>query len=268
VAPHAFSVTVELVASGEVSDYTPTVISSMRSIFATEAGVPIDDVSVSVLAASVRLTVTIAATDQTAATAVSTALAPVTATGAAATALLSTLPIMVSVSTVAVTIAASPPPPPSTPPLPPPTQPTVGASSSSGSLDGGAIAGIVVGSLVGVAALAALGYYLRSNAALKFKPTFVNTGEPRNITEVVMAPLSPPKSPKSDAQMYEAEGAPDSARDLPAIRRKASGEPALLARDLFGVTGAPAAAPAGTIRGAPAAAPAAAGPEGLKQVRV
>jgi hypothetical protein len=61
-----------------------------------QANVPLDDVDVTVTAASVRITVTIAAFDQTAATAVTTNLLPVTATAEAATSLLASLPLTVS----------------------------------------------------------------------------------------------------------------------------------------------------------------------------
>jgi len=129
-------------ASGEVADFTPVVVSEITTLFANLANVPASAVSVNVSAASVRIAVSIAATNDTLADEIASELEPVMANATAATTFLSAVAgVSIAVSDVSRVEVDAPPPP-----SPPPT--TEGSN-------GGAVAGIVVAVLV---ALFCVGY--------------------------------------------------------------------------------------------------------------
>ena len=128
-----------LTASGSVSDYSDT--SSLQQRVAAAAGIDKSLVTISVAAASVIITASIAVPASTTATAVQTSLSSNLATTEAAS---NALGVTVeSVPTIAM--ASSPPPPP----------PAVDTSG----LDTGTLVGIVVGSLVGVGSAGAALYF-------------------------------------------------------------------------------------------------------------
>ena len=130
-----------LTASGSISDYSDT--SSLQQSVATAAGIDKSLVTISVAAASVIITASIAVPASTTATAVQTSLSSNLATTEAASTALG-----VTVESVPTVAMASPPPPP-----PPP--PAVDASG----LDTGTLVGIVVGSLFGVGSAGAAIYF-------------------------------------------------------------------------------------------------------------
>jgi len=89
------SVSIQLVAGGDVSDYTPSVTNSIATTFANQAGVPVSDVTVTVTSASVAISVDIRAADASAANAVSASLASVTSSAAAASTFLAAAQVQV-----------------------------------------------------------------------------------------------------------------------------------------------------------------------------
>ena len=130
-----FAVSVEMYASGDLSDYTPAVIASITTLFAERANVGTDFVSVSVTPASVRIEVVILALDMAAAELLTFALSAVTANATAATAFLSAVPgIDITVEEVLAPVIGLPPRPP-----------------DDGSA--GRVVGIVAGALVGACIL-------------------------------------------------------------------------------------------------------------------
>ena len=131
--PSTETVVLTMTASGSVADYADT--SSLRQNIADAAGVDAALVTVSIAAASVIITASIAVPASTTAAAVQTSLSSSLASAATASAALG---ITVQ-ATPSVAIASPPPPPP--PSMPPPE-----SSSSSGGVDGGMIGGIVGGS--------------------------------------------------------------------------------------------------------------------------
>ena len=133
-----YAVSVEMYASGEVSDYTAAVIDGIASLFAQRAGVGTDYVTVTVTAASVRIEVLILAIDEAAAELLTSALSAVTANATAATAFLSSIP------GIDIYIEEVIPPQIGPPPRPP----------DDGSA--GRVAAIVVGGLAGVCMLTLL----------------------------------------------------------------------------------------------------------------
>ena len=144
-----------LTVSGVVSDYSDT--SSLQQSVAAAAGIDKSLVTISVAAASVIITASIAVPASTTATAVQTLLSSNLATTVAAFTALG-----VTVESVPTVAMASPPPPPLSPPPPP-------AVDASG-LDTGTLAGIVVGSLLGVgSAGAALYFGCRRRAGSKLR---------------------------------------------------------------------------------------------------
>ena len=89
--PSSHSVDVTFTASGDLADYTPSVMSEIAATFAAEAGVALSAVAISVQPASVVVSVSIAAASATAASAVHAAIADDLATPAAATLFLSSV---------------------------------------------------------------------------------------------------------------------------------------------------------------------------------
>jgi len=78
-------------ASGDVSDYTPTVVNALETMFAEKEGVAADKVTVAITSASVVITVEIRSSEAAASTVLSSLQATV-GTSAGATAFLSTVP--------------------------------------------------------------------------------------------------------------------------------------------------------------------------------
>jgi hypothetical protein len=103
-------VTFEVVASGDVSDYTFTVIDGIKaSVASALTGVSASDVSVSVTAGSVRISVTVAVPDTAAQTSVSSQVASNLADTTAATQLVSSqVPTSAGVSIAVSSIVSSP----------------------------------------------------------------------------------------------------------------------------------------------------------------
>jgi len=85
----SYQVAISMSASGVVSDYTPSVVQSLTTAFASQAGVADELVNVTVLPGSVLITVAIAAPDQQAATTIVVAVTPLTSSASAASAFLS-----------------------------------------------------------------------------------------------------------------------------------------------------------------------------------
>jgi hypothetical protein len=103
-------VTFEVVASGDVSDYTSTVIDSIKaSVASALTGVSASDVSVSVTAGSVRISVIVAVPDTAAQTSVSSQVVSNLADTTAATQLVSSqVPTSTGVSIAVTSIISSP----------------------------------------------------------------------------------------------------------------------------------------------------------------
>ena len=124
-----------LVASGSVSDYSDT--SSLRQTVATAAGVDQIDVEISMAAASVIITATIAVPATTTASAVQSSL--LSTLGVTAESASAALGVTVeSTPTVAIAVPSSTPAPASPPPsatLPRPRPPTYSPSSEDVSID-------------------------------------------------------------------------------------------------------------------------------------
>merc|ERR1719473_1952690 len=116
------TVTTAVVVSGDISDYTDSVRSALIAKVAMEANVPVSAVTLTVGAASVRLSFSIAVPTAQAASNASSALTVQLANPAAASAFLTTTSHTVTVEAIhsapAITFAPSPPPPSS--PLSPP----------------------------------------------------------------------------------------------------------------------------------------------------
>jgi len=111
------TVVMALAASGDVSDYSLTIILRIGATFATTANVSQDRVTVNVTAGSVTISVEIEMATHAEATAVIDALAPSLATPTAATVLLSTVSgINITVADVLMAPMIEQPAPPSSPP--------------------------------------------------------------------------------------------------------------------------------------------------------
>ena len=114
-------VSVTLIASGEVSDFGETEKASIASIFAAEAGVAVDAVTVTVTAASVNIAVTIATSD---ASTIEAALSGVLADAEAATTFLQTaIPDATVTAAPSIASAEAAAESPESPPLEPPSLP-------------------------------------------------------------------------------------------------------------------------------------------------
>lgn len=97
-------VTVRLIASGGVADYAPRVIHELRQLFAREAAVPDQHVSVSVVPASVLITIEIAVQNATVAQRVATRLGPVLSDATAASALLARMDSLTGIKVTSVAV--------------------------------------------------------------------------------------------------------------------------------------------------------------------
>jgi len=86
--PAAFVTSVTLVASGDVSDYTPSVRDAIVASFASRAAVSPSAISLTITSASVRIVVSIASTLRSTAEALGARLAPILASASSASALL------------------------------------------------------------------------------------------------------------------------------------------------------------------------------------
>jgi len=122
-----------LTASGSVSDYDDVKTSALRRAVASLVGVDASAVTISVAAASVIITATIAVPAATTAPAMQAHLATKLGTANAAS-----IELGITVE-IAPAIIVAAPPPVAPPPLPPP-------STGSGGVDAGMIGGIVGGS--------------------------------------------------------------------------------------------------------------------------
>ena len=142
-----------LVASGELNDFSDT--SSLRQRVADAAGVDTSLVTITVAAASVRITAIIVVPASTTVSALQASLSTSLGTAAAAT---TQLGIAVEAVPIIEIASPPPPPPPPLPPLPPPTQLSPNASSSS---SGFPVAGVVGGSAGGVLVLLGFAMCLR-----------------------------------------------------------------------------------------------------------
>ena len=94
-AEYDIVVTVSFIASGTVSDYTQNVTQTIAALFAAEAGVPVDQISVSVTAASVNIVIEISVADELSASGVQTAIADDLADPATASAFLAAAAVSV-----------------------------------------------------------------------------------------------------------------------------------------------------------------------------
>ena len=136
------TVSTEVVLSGSISDFTPTVQNALKTKVATELGVTAAAVSITVVSASVRMTIAVALSSEGAAsTAASTLTVRMGSTSAAST-FLSTPELAITVESIAAApmIASDPAPAPSPPPTasPPPTNSEEETSSGGGASSGGA----------------------------------------------------------------------------------------------------------------------------------
>ena len=158
--PSTGSVVLTLTASGSVSDYSDT--SSLQQAIATAAGVDKSLVTISVAAASVRITATIAVPASTTAAAVQTSLSSSLGTSDTASAALGIT--VEEVPTVAAAAAAASPSSSPSPPLAPPPD---ADNDSSDAVDAALIIGPVLGgvALLALAAAAALMYSSRATRA-------------------------------------------------------------------------------------------------------
>ena len=138
-------VQVEILASGTVSDYTPTALTAIGAQMAITAGVPGSSVRVSVIAASVKIVTEIdvaaAGSSAPSAAAISSSLGTAMASPEAATAFLASAGVT-GVTVLAIPTVATVSVPVITPPGPPPAAPV-------GAIVGGVIGGIVAILLVG-----------------------------------------------------------------------------------------------------------------------
>merc|ERR1711871_790296 len=104
------SYTFVLVASGDVSYYTPTVITSMKAAMAPRLGLSVAQVSISVASASVRISVSIKTTSNNEFSALSTSITSFLQTPYGASQLLggpSVVPSVLSVETIGSSLAAN-----------------------------------------------------------------------------------------------------------------------------------------------------------------
>jgi len=145
--PGTGTVVLTLTASGSIGDYSDT--SSLQQNVATAAGIDRSLVVISVAAASVRITATLAVPASTTAASVQNSLSSSLGTADDATAALG-----VTVESVPTVEVASPlpqlPPPTGPPPPPPPPPPPLPRSIDVGGLSTGVVIGTVLGIIVGV----------------------------------------------------------------------------------------------------------------------
>lgn len=135
-----------MTAAGAVSDFTPTKVESIASVFAAEANVTTSSVTVTITPGSVVITAKIVLPDAAARDNVAADLTTTLSTPALATSFLAAVPGGVTVSVVApvakVTEQAA------VVLSPPPSAPSGGDSKDDG-MSGGAIAGTVIGAMSG-----------------------------------------------------------------------------------------------------------------------
>ena len=172
------NVEVELVAAGTVESFDDTKKNQIAESFASQlAGVSVDDVTVVVTSASVRITVTIATTTASAATSIQSSLSSSLSTASAATAFLGSAVTVTAAPVVAVnTVVVVGPPPPSPPP------------SSSGGISVGVIIVIAVGALGGITLLCICAYVLnKPKPRAKMDPLNPKKGANKGITKGMVA---------------------------------------------------------------------------------
>ena len=151
--PASYAVKMAVTISGDVSAFTPEVLTPIRQKVANEASVPLDAVEATATAGSVKIDFTVNMQSEAAATTALTAITAKLADKAAASTFLSTPALTVAVEAIVaptVLVLVSPPPPPAAPP--PASPPKKDDDSGSGALIGG-----IVGGLVGACLLVGVG---------------------------------------------------------------------------------------------------------------
>merc|ERR1740130_1067644 len=117
-----YSVKVAVTVAGDVSDFTPAVLTPMRQKLADAAGVPLDAAEATATAGSVKIEFRFGVQSLAAANAASTKLSDKLKDAAAASTFLGVTVVALEAPTVPMTIPFPPPPPPK-PPSPPPPPP-------------------------------------------------------------------------------------------------------------------------------------------------
>jgi len=174
---------VTMIAAGAVEDYTQDKRDGIAAAFANASGVNASQVTVVITSGSVVIQTSIEFTGADAeaqAQATETSLSTTLATPEAASSFFiaadPTLVITVESAPVVVAVTENVV---SYPPMPPPP-PIPMAQSGDDSMDGGAIAGAVIGSLFGVAALAAVAYFVTNAGKTAIPAVSVGGGTSTN----------------------------------------------------------------------------------------
>jgi len=143
---------IEMTMSGDIADYTPTVVDNMKATFAAASAVTIDKVTIVITAGSVVVVVTIEATSTAAANTLQSTLAPLLATPALATTFLTTgtttpIPSTLAVVSTPIVVASEI----ATAFSPAPAPPTIGATGANvGAVIGGIIAVLLIVGVIGM----------------------------------------------------------------------------------------------------------------------
>ena len=181
------AVKVEIVASGDVSDYSDTKKSEIASSFAASAGVAADSVLIEIVPASVRIIVTVNVTNSYAAQTVQSSLTDALSTTSAAETLLN-LPAgsvesiqPISVISIGVSPPMLPPLAPSSPPMLPPKAPSTGSDV----VLIGALAGALGGAALLLTVCIAGFFVLRKRRLKQVKPAEVSVPK-SNIREAAV----------------------------------------------------------------------------------
>ena len=160
-AEKATKVTAVLTVAGSLSDYEDAAKQiQIREAIATSANVHVDQVSLKVTAASVRLEIEIFVEDAATVTSLTTTLTGsggMLASAAAFQSAMASSGVTMTVEAITVGATASPPPPPE--------------KNDDDGLGGGAIAGIVIGSLAFVAAAAGAAAFFAMKKTKVVTPT-------------------------------------------------------------------------------------------------
>jgi hypothetical protein len=187
--PTASKIAVTVVASGDVSDFTPDVQVALREKVAAEVGVPLAAVSLTVSTASVILVFTVALPASIDASTASSSLALQLASPIAASNFLSTGQHVINVTSIPVTSTiidyAQPSPPPPVPLQSPPLSPPhdgdeegIIDNSAGGGSGGGALG--AVGAVVVVITLALVVWWRRQKEKLRRAAASVGKISPRS----------------------------------------------------------------------------------------
>jgi len=141
--PASYAVKMAVTIAGDVSTFTPEVLTPMRQKVADEASVPLAAVEATATAGSVTIDFTVNMQSEAAAGTALTAITAKLADNSAASTFLSTAELTVAVEAIVdpiTLVLVSPPPPPA---APPPAPPPDDDDSGSGALVGGIVGGLV-----------------------------------------------------------------------------------------------------------------------------